>query len=35
MGSPLGLDLANFFMSHLEEKWVMKSNYCPTVWFGN
>jgi len=34
MGSPLGPVLANIFMCHLEEKWVLNnSDSRPTVWF--
>ena len=33
MGSPLGPVLANVFMCHFEEKWVLNSSNFPTVWF--
>ena len=33
MGSPLGLGLANIFMCHFEDKWVINSSDCPNVWF--
>ena len=33
MGSPLGPVLANIFMGHLEERWVMNGNMCPLLWF--
>ena len=33
MGSPLGPVLANIFMRHFEEKWVMNSGDRPSVWF--
>ena len=33
MGSPLGPVLANIFMCHFEEKWLMKSRFCPSLWF--
>ena len=33
MGSPLGPVLANIFMCHFEEEWVMNSSDCPNVWF--
>ena len=33
VGSPLGLVLANIFLSHLEEKWVLSNNTRPSVWF--
>ena len=33
MGSPLGPVLANIFMCHFEEKWIMNSSDCPNVWF--
>ena len=33
IGSPLGPVLANIFMCHFEEKWVMNSSDCPNVWF--
>ena len=33
MGSPLGPVLANIFMCHFEEKWIMHSSDCPNVWF--
>ena len=33
MGSPLGPILANIFMCHFEEKWLMKSRFCPSLWF--
>ena len=33
MGSPLGPVLANIFMCHFEEKWVLNSNARPSVWF--
>ena len=33
MGSPLGPVLANIFMCHFEENWVINSIDCPNVWF--
>ncbi|XP_068756921.1 uncharacterized protein [Montipora capricornis] len=33
MGSPLGPVLANIFMFHFEEKWLMNSRFCPFLWF--
>ena len=33
MGSPLGPVLANIFLSHLEEKWVLSNNTRPSVCF--
>ena len=33
MGSPLGPVLANIFMCHFEEKWVMNSSIRPAIWF--
>ena len=33
MGSPLGPVLANIFMCHFEEKWVLDYNARPSVWF--
>ena len=33
MGSPLGPVLANIFMCHFEEKWVLSNNSRPSVWF--
>ena len=33
MVSPLGPVLANLFMCHFEEKWVMNSSIRPTTWF--
>ena len=33
MGSPLGPVLANIFLSHLEEKWVLGNNTRPSVCF--
>ena len=33
MGSPLGPVLANIFMCHFEEKWLMNSRSCPSLWF--
>ena len=34
MGSLLGPVLANIFMCHFEEKWVLNNNNSrPTVWF--
>ena len=33
MGSLLDPVLANIFMWHLEEKYVMNNSDCPTVWF--
>ena len=33
MGSPLGPVLANIFMCHFEEKWVLDFNARPSVWF--
>ena len=33
MGSPLGPVLANIFMRHFEEKWVLSNNSRPSVWF--
>ena len=33
IGSPLGPVLANIFMCHFEEKWVMNSSDRPSVWF--
>ena len=33
MGSPLGPVLANIFMCHFEEKWVMNNSDRPSVWF--
>ena len=33
MGSPLGPVLANIFMCHFEEKWVLNNNARPSVWF--
>ena len=33
MGSPLGPVLANIFMCHFEEKWLMNSRFCPSLWF--
>ena len=32
MGSPLGPVLANIFMCHFEEKWVLNNNARPSVW---
>ena len=33
MGSPLGPVLANIFMCHFEEKWVMNSSIRSAIWF--
>ena len=33
MGSPLGPVLANIFMRHFEEKWVMSGQVCPSFWY--
>ena len=33
MGSPLGPVLANIFMCHFEEQWLMNSRFCPSLWF--
>ena len=33
LGSPLGPVLANIFMCHFEEKWVLNNNARPSVWF--
>ena len=33
MGSPLGPVLANIFMCHFEEKWLMNSRFCLSLWF--
>ena len=33
MGSPLGPVLANIFMCHFEEKWVINSKGRPSIWF--
>ena len=33
MSSPLGPVLANISTCDFEEKWVMNSSDCPTVWF--
>ena len=33
MGSPLGPVLANIFMCHFEEKWVLNNNARPSIWF--
>ena len=33
MGSPLGPVLANIFMCHFEEKWVLSNNTRPSIWF--
>ena len=34
MGSPLGPVLANIFMCHFEEKWLMNSSrFHPTLWY--
>ena len=33
MGSPLGPVLANLFMCHFDEKWVLNNNVRPSVWF--
>ena len=33
MGSPLGPVLANIFMCHFEEKWVINANNCPSFWY--
>ena len=33
LGSPLGPVLANIFMCHFEEKWVLNNNTRPSVWF--
>jgi len=33
MGSPLGPVLANIFMCHFEEKWVMSGQVCPLCWY--
>jgi len=33
MGSPLGPVLANIFMCHFEEKWVLSNNIRPSIWF--
>ena len=33
MGSPLGTVLANIFMCHFEEKWVMSGQVCPSFWY--
>ena len=33
MGSPLGPVLANIFMCHFEDKWVLNNNARPSVWF--
>ena len=33
MGFPLGPVLANIFMCHFEEKWVINSIDCPNAWF--
>jgi len=33
MGSPLGPVLANIFMCHFEEKWLINCRFCPSLWF--
>ena len=33
MGSTLGPVLANIFMCHFEEKWILDGIDCTTVWF--
>ena len=33
MGSPLVPVLANIFMCHFEERWVMNGNICPSLEF--
>ena len=33
MGSPLGLVLANIFMCHFEERWVMNGKVRPSLWY--
>ena len=33
MGSPLGPVLANIFMCHFEEKWVMSGHVRPSFWY--
>ena len=33
IGSPLGPVLANIFLRHFEEKWLMNSRFCPSLWF--
>ena len=33
MGSPLCPVLANIFMCHFEEKWLMNSTFYPLLWF--
>ena len=33
VGSPLGPVLANIFMCCFEEKWLMNSRFCPSLWF--
>ena len=33
MGSPLRPVLANIFMCHFEEKWVMNGRVCPGLWY--
>ena len=33
MCSPLGPVLANIFLCHFEEKWLMNSRFCPSLWF--
>ena len=33
MGSPLGPVLANIFVCHFQEKWVLNSSDRPSVWF--
>ena len=33
MGSPLGPVLANIFMCHFEERWVMNGKVRPSLWY--
>jgi len=33
IGSPLGPVLAKIFMCHFEEKWLINSRFCPSLWF--
>ena len=33
IGSPLGPVLANISLRHFEEKWLMNSRFCPSLWF--
>ena len=33
MGLPLGPVLANIFMCHFEEKWVISGQVCPSFWY--